>query len=368
MNKQQCGGCGAVLQFELPDAPGYVPKRGPSDSPLVCQRCFRIKNYNDATNVTVDPDQYLHMLGRIAEKDCLVVHIVDIFDFEGSLISGLKRFIGSNPVVLVVNKLDLLPKAINPNRIVNWVQRQAKEQGLKVAETVLCSAKRNFGFERVVESIGQHRGQRDVYVVGATNVGKSTLINRLIREYSDLQAELTTSRYPGTTLDLVRIPLDDGHSIIDTPGVVYRYRLTELVSKQSLQALLPEKPIKPAVYQLQAEQTLFFGSYARFDFIQGERRSFTCYVSNAIPIHRTKLSAADDVYAKHAGVMLAPPAADELAELPQWTRHSFSIGKGQEKDIAVSGLGWIRINGTENAQVALHAPKGIRVSLRDAMI
>ena len=67
-----------------------------------------------------------------------------------------------------------------------------------------------------------------MYVVGGTNVGKSTLINRLIRDYSDLEQELTTSRYPGTTLDMVNIPLDDGKYIIDTPGIVYPWRFSEL--------------------------------------------------------------------------------------------------------------------------------------------
>src|SRR5690606_8508022 len=118
---EQCSGCGAVLQYERPEAPGYIPPQSASkdNGNPVCQRCFRIKHYNEAATVTVDPDQYLHMLGQIAQSDSLVIHIVDIFDFDGSIIGGLKRFVGNNPILLVVNKMDLLPKAINPNRIVN---------------------------------------------------------------------------------------------------------------------------------------------------------------------------------------------------------------------------------------------------------
>lgn len=70
-------------------------------------------------------------------------------------------------------------------------------------------------------------------------MGKSTLINRLIRDYSDMEQELTTSRYPGTTLDMVNIPLDDGKHIIDTPGIVYPWRFSEIVSRQDLSAIMP---------------------------------------------------------------------------------------------------------------------------------
>lgn len=127
---------------------------------------------------------------------------------------------------------------------------------------MLCSAKRGQGFDRLLASVSSLRGRRDVFVVGATNVGKSTLINRLISDYSDLEQELTTSRYPGTTLDSVKIPLDDGHHIIDTPGIVYPWRYSELVERRDLDAVMPAKPLKPAVYQLNAGQTLFSAGWA----------------------------------------------------------------------------------------------------------
>ncbi|MEF3311532.1 ribosome biogenesis GTPase YqeH [Paenibacillus sp. GYB004] len=364
----RCSGCGIQVQTEKSEELGYAPEAALKRDPLLCQRCFRIKHYNEMSSVTPDQDEFLKILSGIGGTDALIVHIVDLFDFEGSLIGGLHRFVGSNPVVLVVNKIDLLPKAINTNRILNWVQRMAKENGLKTAEIVLCSAKKNIGFDRVVEAVARHRKDKDVYVVGATNVGKSTLINRLIRDYSDLEAELTVSPYPGTTLDLVQIPLDDGRFIIDTPGIVYKHRLTELIDKKDMQTLLPDKPIKPAVYQLNEQQTLYFGALARFDFVQGARQSFTCYVSNAVPIHRTKLERADELYAAHKGEMLAPPHKDRLELLPPLVKHAFRIPKGSLSDILISGLGWIAINSDAGAQVVVHAPKGVKVAVRSSLI
>ncbi|MBU5672327.1 ribosome biogenesis GTPase YqeH [Paenibacillus brevis] len=364
----RCSGCGIKLQTEAQDKPGYVPAQALEREPVICQRCFRIKNYNESSSVTVLQDEFLRLLGQIGSKDALVIHIVDLFDFHGSVISGLQRFIGNNPVLLAVNKTDLLPKVTNWNKVRNWVQKEAKEIGLKVVDVVLCSAKQNSGFDRLLEMLSHYRGDRDVYVVGATNVGKSTLINRLIRDYSDLDQELTVSRYPGTTLDMVHIPLDDGKSIIDTPGIVYPSRYSELVSPQDLGVIMPDKPLKPAVYQLNEGQTLFFGGFGRFDFIQGERQSFTFFASSSIPLHRTKLERADELYADHAGELLSPPDRSSLEKLPEWTRHDFRIPKGRHSDLFISGLGWIKVNNDSGAVLAVHVPKGVKVLERPSLI
>ncbi|MNG03270.1 hypothetical protein D3C84_863420 [compost metagenome] len=183
-----------------------------------------------------------------------------------------------------------------------------------------------------------------------------------------MESELTTSQYPGTTLDLVKIPLDDGKFIIDTPGIVYKHRLTEVVKKRDLAPLMPDKPLKPMVFQLNEAQTLFFGALVRFDFIQGEHQSFTCYTSNAIQIHRTKLERADSLYDEHKGVMLTPPALADLDELPKLVKHPLHIPKGKSMDVLISGLGWIKANSLAGAQLSVHAPKGIKVITRESLI
>ena len=83
--------------------------------------------------------------------------------------------------------------------------------------------------------IDQYRKGRDVYVVGVTNVGKSSLINSLLKAYSDVQDNLiTTSEFPGTTLDLIEIPLDENSSIYDSPGIVNRHQIAHLIDENTL--------------------------------------------------------------------------------------------------------------------------------------
>ncbi|NWN95487.1 MAG: ribosome biogenesis GTPase YqeH, partial [Bacillus sp. (in: Bacteria)] len=126
------------------------------------------------------------------------------------------------------------------------------------------------------------------------------------------------------------------------------------------------KEIKPTVFQLNEQQTLFFGGLARLDYIKGGRRSFVCYVSNALKIHRTKLENADDLYARQLGELLQPPGKAETADFPALVRHEFSIKEGKT-DIVFSGLGWVTVN-EPGAVVAAYVPKGVQVMLRQSLI
>ena len=44
----------------------------------------------------------------------------------------------------------------------------------------ICS--KGWGIDDLLTSIDQNRNKQDVYIVGTTNVGKSTLINKLIEQ------------------------------------------------------------------------------------------------------------------------------------------------------------------------------------------
>lgn len=73
--------------------------------------------------------------------------------------------------------------------------------------------------------------QGDLWVVGAQNAGKSSLINALKREAGTLEctAPLTTAALPGTTLGMIPvegIPLMAKSRCYDTPGVPHPYQLT----------------------------------------------------------------------------------------------------------------------------------------------
>jgi 30S ribosome assembly GTPase len=361
-----CIGCGVKIQTENTEEIGYAPTSALEKEQIICQRCFRLKHYNEIQDVHLTDDDFLKILNEIGRNKGLIVKIVDIFDFNGSWLPGLHRFVGNNKVVLVGNKVDLLPKSIKPNKVINWMKHEAKQLGLKPEDVFLVSAAKGHFIKETAAAIDELRGDQDVYIVGCTNVGKSTFINRIIKEVTGDGDVITTSHFPGTTLDIIKIPLDDNKSLIDTPGIINHHQMAHFVDKLDLKVITPKKEIKPKVYQLNEGQTLFFGGLARFDYISGGRKSFVTFISNELMIHRTKLENADDLYKKHVGEMLTPPRPNQLETFPDLVRHEFMI-KEDKTDIVFSGLGWITVN-EAGVKVAAHVPRGVQVILRKSII
>ena len=364
-----CIGCGAKIQTEHSDEKGYTPatalKKGLESGQIYCQRCFRLRHYNQLEKVDSSDDEFLAMLNSIGEEDALVVNVVDIFDMYGSMIPGLHRFVGNNPVLLVGNKVDVLPRSVKKARITNWMLQQAHQVGLRPLDALLVSGKNADYIDDLLLAIEKYREGRNVYVVGVTNVGKSTVMNQIIKAATGSNEDvITTSRFPGTTLDQIRIPLDDGSYIIDTPGIFHQHQMAHVLSEKDLNLVSPQKELKPMTFQLNPEQTLFLGGLARFDFLSGERSSFTCYFSNDLKLHRTKLEKADDFYEKHKGGLLQPPTENEIEHFPKLVRREFNLKEAS--DIVYSGLGWISVQ--HPAKIAAWVPESVDVVIRKPII
>lgn len=372
-NKEElfCIGCGAQLQSENENKEGYVPssvlnKNADEVEEVYCKRCFRLRHYNEVSDIELTDDDFLTMLNEISSKEALIVNLVDIFDLNGTMVSGMQRFAGKNPLIIVGNKMDLVPNVISQGKIRQWLTEQVHALGLRPKEVEIVSALRPNSVKKIMELINKERKGRDVYIVGTTNVGKSTFINQIINIATESENIITSSYFPGTTLGMIEIPLDDGNYIIDTPGIIQKNNLTHFLSGKELKKIIPKKEVKPKVYQLEEKQTIFIEGLARFDYIEGDGiQPFVFYTSNDLKLHRTKLENADDLYDKHLGDLLSPPFTDSVKEFPKLKEHQLLIKEAT--DIVISGLGWISIHQAP-AKISVWAPEGVDIYQRKVMI
>lgn len=359
-----CNGCGATLQTDNNKEIGYIPQSSLQKEHLLCQRCFQLRHYNKNETVALDSDDFLRLVSTISQTDSLVIHLIDLFDVDGTLLKSLPRIVGSNPIFLVGNKVDLLPKSTNLRKLKDWLFRKAKEAGIKVIDVFLISSKKAHHLNELAMEMELKRKNKDIYVVGVTNVGKSTFINQFIKRSTGIKEAITTSYFPGTTLGFINIPLDRNTALIDTPGIMNQNQMAHYVSKKDLKLITPKKEIKPRNYQLNSGQTLFFGGLGRIDFIKGDKQTFVCYFSNDVPIHRTKLEKADSLYERQVGKLLTPPSAETLHILPPLVKSSFRLTKAHT-DIVFPGLGWVTVLDSY-VTVDVYSPKEVNVQVRQS--
>src|SRR5699024_10323934 len=156
--------------------------------------------YNKNVTVDVSSDDFLKMVSSIHEEEGIVVHLIDIFDVDGTLLKNLRRIVGNKKIYLVANKIDLIPKSTNHKKLIDWLYTVSKDEHIEVEDITLISAQSGLGIDHLAVQLEAERNQQDIYVVGVTNVGKSTFINQLIQRSTQMKDAITTSYFPGTTL------------------------------------------------------------------------------------------------------------------------------------------------------------------------
>lgn len=194
---------------------------------FVCSRCFSLQHYNNALNITLDSQDYLRHLSSLRDKKSLIILMLDIADFPSCVFPNLQQLMSEESSVLIVaNKIDLFPRDLASSfwsKFREHIITECKERSLgehKIVGVRFISVKRGMGtMELGQEIVRKWGGRGDIYLLGCTNVGKSSLFNKLLFHLcgsrpgelnidSNLLApHATISQWPGTTLGLLSFPL-----------------------------------------------------------------------------------------------------------------------------------------------------------------
>ena len=111
-----CHGCGVEIQTSDENEPGYAPKEALNRTSPLCRRCFRLQHYGEFKIAKLKNEKFLEIIKSSNHEKCLVIYVIDIFNFYGSMIQDLPKLI-NNPILIVINKIDLLPKSIRIERV-----------------------------------------------------------------------------------------------------------------------------------------------------------------------------------------------------------------------------------------------------------
>ena len=333
--EKRCSGCGVLLQDQNLLQEGYTT----SLENDVCQRCFRMKNYGEYQVVTKSNDEYLKILKSVGETKDLVLYITDLLNLEEN-IEEIRNII-PNKMILVLNKKDVLPKSVKEEKLINYL----KEKNIEFEEVIVVSVNKNINIDYLLKRIKYYQTSKNVYVVGHTNAGKSSLINKLISNYPDNTQELTMSPLPSTTLNLVKIDINDYLTLIDTPGLVDNGSILNRVDASMVKKISPKKEIKPRTYQLRKNQSIIIEDLIRIDYVEGEKNSFTLFVSNDLKVKR----------------LLNLFNNDELKD-----KNKLTYEVKYDEDLVINGLGFVKI--VNKGVIDVYIDKDIDTFMRKSLI
>ncbi len=347
---KKCKGCGALLQTTNENQPGFIPKLE-LDS-LYCKRCFRMKHYNELPKLVASNEDYEKVIDDVIKRNGLMIFLVDIFAFKSTFLPKMIDKLRNKNVILVANKYDLFPKSCNVTSVVRWLSKQCEEKHFKVDAIHIVSSKKGYFIDELMNTIDLARKGRDVYFVGCANVGKSSLINALLKRNTSRNDDLiSTSMIPGTTLNEITIPFfEDNKAFIDTPGLINETDVLNQLLPQSYKIIIPNSEIMSKTYQITNGNSIFLAGLASISFETKEKISVIVYVSSKLYVHRCKTENVDKLYQTQIGKLLTPPTEEEKENITYAVKNITFDGK-KKKDIWFSGFGFLSIIGSCNCRI-----------------
>lgn len=250
----KCVGCGITLQTENKSDVGYTP----DIKNVICERCFKLKNYNVLTNTGVKIDNE-KLIEKINKLGAFVFFLTDFINLDSNVIKYYKKIKGKK--VMVLTKADIIPKNIKYNKLTHNIKNlyEIKE------DVILTSSKKKLNISTITNLCLENK---KVIFVGFTNAGKSSLINSLIG------SDITVSNSQNTTQEIIKLNAS-GITIYDAPG------LMDNVNRENI----PKASINPRSYQFPSKHYL---SINGIKLNVKENSNFTIYVGNEVKILRRK--------------------------------------------------------------------------------
>ncbi|MGE5604079.1 MAG: GTPase [Bacteroidota bacterium] len=363
MTVDYCRGCGSVMQSSNPNQPGFIPEavRGKNQ---VCQRCYQMTHYGKNGTIQLNKDQIKANIQKAIGLSQLLVIVADFTDLTGTL-PAWSAWLGDQPYLLVVNKIDLMPERTKPDELKEYLQHYLADQFPKMpAALILASGIKGDGVGLLLNEIKKATVSGDrIGLLGMTNVGKSSLVKQMLAAEKSAAAP-TVSKYPGTTLGLSNWSILKGrNTLIDTPGMVPGDRMGDLLCSECASRLVSTSKLGHKLWGIKPGKGITIGNYFGLAQMGTSETVLLTFAAPEILIHRTDSSKIGDLLKE--GPSWLGKICKKCSQNLKWREENLSLNPNN--DLGVAGLGWFSLRGAKT-EFKIWYPEGLRLEIRPALV
>ncbi len=306
---KKCKGCGSILQSKNETLIGYV-RKDKLLSAEYCERCFKIKHYG-VSSIIEKQVNINEFLSKINESDTPVLYLLDLTCISKLTLMPLSLI--KSKTYLILTKRDLLPKSVKDKKLIEYI----KGFFPNIENIMVISSNKMWNIDELYNTLIKDK-IKELYVLGYTNSGKSTLINSLLKS-KGYSPSITTGLVPNTTTELININLGS-LTLIDTPGFINEKSIVNFIDINDYKKLIPKKEIKPKIYSLRPGFMLIIESILRIENNSNKNASLIFYLKNDLKYKKMKITTSD--------------------ELKILNKIELEVNK--DEDIVIEGLGFIK--------------------------
>ena len=363
---RRCYNCGAVLQSEDPSKEGFVKKEtleNASQNFLFCDSCFELERYQNKSNDPQVSEDYIRFLMDAKRKNALIVYVVNLFSFEASFSLQINAIIQGMDILAVGNKFDLLPESCSEEDTKEYVAHRFRASGIKLTkdDVVLATATTDENAKHILSRIYELRNGRDVYVIGASMSGKTTLVQSFLRVYSNMsKGTISTHLYPKTKLAVMEIPLSSSASLYDAPGISIDNSILYNLDKTTLKQIYLTKAVQSREISLEEGQVLCLGGIGYIQLIKGKKTAFKCYFHDHVELKKITGQHVDQKFIQLVLRKRLTPSLPRIHTGHDLDVFEITITETNYRDIGIQGFGWLNFKAA-NQTFRICIPKGVAI-------
>lgn len=359
----RCHSCGAILQSESTKKPGFISRsiieNGIPKIPY-CNTCYEKMLTLNSGELEQEVDKAtLKILKDAVATDALVIWVVDLFSFNGTLNPDVVKKVKKLNLVVFGTKRDLFASNVTDEMLVRFIDERFADVGINPLWIKLIGNESSLNTQEIMKKINELRKGHDVYMLGNNNSGKTAFINKFLKNYENkTKWAIKTEQYPGTSTDVLEIPLSNSSFFYELPDLSNGTSVLTKVEKEVQKIIAPKKEIVMTRKFIGEGSAIMIGNLACLYVIKGHIGSIRVFTAEKVEIKALDSEKVESYFQENRKKHFLRPVSDRFVSFQDFDMFEYDLENDDLRhDIAIEGLCWFSMRG-KGQTIRISLPKG----------